>query len=89
MEREFKKMSARFTFSEKDHKNGVKFTFSNIKKDAPAEDIQKLGQLIDQLTAAILLDGETIETDHVAVTSQPAEPKAAEAQPEAEAPKQG
>uniref|UniRef100_UPI00403F4174 DUF1659 domain-containing protein n=1 Tax=Lentilactobacillus hilgardii TaxID=1588 RepID=UPI00403F4174 len=67
MQRDWMKSTATYTFTEKDHKNGVKHNFSYVAKDVSAEMITKFGGIIDSLTEGDLLDATVATTDHVSV----------------------
>lgn len=74
MQKDWMKSTASYTFTEKDHKNGVKHNFSNVSKDASAEVIAKFGNILGALTEGKLLDVTVATTDHVNVNEPVKEP---------------
>lgn len=80
MQKDWMKSTATYTFTEKDHKNGVRHSFSYISKDVTADAIAQLGAIIDSFTEGALLDATVSTTEHVGsqaeAPAKPEEPKA-------------
>ncbi|MFD1125755.1 hypothetical protein ACFQ22_10380 [Lentilactobacillus raoultii] len=69
MQKDWMKSTATYTFTEKDHKNGVKHNFSYVAKDASAEVIAKFGDIISSLAEGELKGVTVATTDQVKVTN--------------------
>ena len=82
MQKDWMKSSVIYTFTDKDHKKGVRHSFPNVVKDVTAETVKQFGEIIDSLTEGTLTNATVSNTEQVklenkeaaAAPEQPAEP---------------
>ncbi|MFT8402091.1 MAG: hypothetical protein ABF679_12585 [Lentilactobacillus diolivorans] len=72
MQRDWMKSSATYTLVDKDHKKGVKHSFSYLAKDVKAEMIAAFGEIIESFTEGKITDATVSSTEHVGVQAKSA-----------------